>query len=77
MKTFLITYSIIQSITFLYWLYEMLTTTPMFRHERNRFLSNWLEGGNIALYILIFGSIVISIAVTKLYLWINFLEKVA
>lgn len=53
----------------------MLTTIPTFKHEKNRFLSNWEEGGNILFVICILGSLTVSYAFTKGYLWLNFLEN--
>ncbi len=74
MKTFFITYLIIQSIALIIWLWGMLSK-PTLSRGRNRFHSNWIEGGNIVLVIVIFISLGFAIGISKLILGLTFLEK--
>jgi len=75
MKTFFWIYSAVQFLLFLYWLRAMLTTKPTFNKHQIRFIANWKEGGNYLLLGVIIVSILISIGLAKLYLWMNFLEN--
>lgn len=59
----------------MYWFYIMLTNKPVFKHDKNRFLSNWAEGGQIIFFASIVLSLAVSVGLTKLYLFFNFLER--
>lgn len=60
MTTFLTIYIVVQFVALIYWLCEMITTKPYFEHNKNRFLSNWAEGGYFLLLICVVGPLFIS-----------------
>jgi len=75
MNTFLKIYVVIQIITLGYWFYVMLSTKSTFNKKSNRLIENWKEGGNIIFVFTVIGSLVISYALTRAYLYLNFLEQ--
>jgi hypothetical protein len=75
MKTFLNIYVVVQAIALVIWFYTMICIKPTWNEGKNRFQSNWKEGGHIGLIIFIVIAFLLSCVITKTYLLLNFLEK--
>jgi hypothetical protein len=75
MKTFGITFLILECLVILAVAFMMVATKPTFGHHKNRIVDNWHEGAHI---LLLFGSVLafaVSIGLTKMILMFNFLES--
>jgi hypothetical protein len=76
MKTFLITFSIVQFLFLCRWLMLMFVVKPTYKHKTaNTFLMNWKEGGDILLSVYSVVALFLSLCISLVILIFNYLEK--